>query len=116
MPPPAPVPMVPTPYYADLGQRQPYMVMAPVQRPTSTYATLSLVFGILGLVTVCCSFGLFSLGAVVFGHAAMGETRKGIKGGHGMMVAGLVLGYLGVIPAVVLSIMAVTGGLFNTTP
>jgi hypothetical protein len=106
-PPPAPLP-------AQYAPQQPQIIVVPQQQtPSSTLATLSLIFGILGLVTACCSFGLPSAAAVVLGHFALHETKDGKKGGNGMAVAGLVIGYIVVIPAVILSIMAVFGGLLN---
>lgn len=77
--------------------------------PTSGWATASLVFAILGLVTGCCTFGIFSIAAVLCGHIALTETKTGYRSGHGLAMAGLIMGYLIVVPAVVLSIMAVFG-------
>jgi hypothetical protein len=73
--------------------------------PTSGYATASMVFGIIGLLGGWCAFGIPCLIAVVLGHMALSETKNGRKGGHGMAVAGLILGYLVVIPAIILAIM-----------
>jgi len=60
---------------------------------TSGMAIASLV---LGLVWIC---GLGSLLAVIFGHAALSEIERG-RGqvmGRGMAIAGLILGYLGLL-------------------
>jgi Domain of unknown function (DUF4190) len=105
----------------------PYVPVPPVVvvqgPPTSGLAVASLVLSILGLVSGCCSFGIFSILAVIFGHAAMGETRNGRKSGQGMAVAGLVMGYIVLIPAILLSIwmffgagMAAISGGTSTTP
>ena len=73
-------------------------------RQTSTLAVVSLVFGILGWTLLPF---LGSLVAVVCGHMARGEIRRaqGALEGDGMVVAGLVLGYL-VIGLSVLAVMA----------
>jgi hypothetical protein len=79
----------------------------PYARRTSGYATASLVFGIIGALGGWCMFGVPCLIAVVTGHAALKETRTGKRGGHGMAVAGLILGY----PFAVLWILvAILGG------
>lgn len=80
---------------------------------TSGWATASLVTGILGVLIGCCSFGIPSILAVVFGHLALRETRTGARGGHGMAIAGLILGYLLVVPMIFLSVQVVLGGLFG---
>jgi hypothetical protein len=63
-----------------------------------------LVFGILGLLAGCCTFGVPSIIAVLLGHSALAETRNGRKAGHGMAIAGLILGYLLVVPMIFMSI------------
>jgi hypothetical protein len=87
-------------------QQQVVVVQSP---PSSGTAVASMVLGILGLVSSCCSFGLFSLGAIILGHAALVDIKKTGKGGHGMAVAGLVMGYVFFIPAILFSIWMVLG-------
>ncbi|MEV4352803.1 DUF4190 domain-containing protein [Nonomuraea sp. NPDC004186] len=67
--------------------------------PTSGLAVASLIFGILGLFSSWFLLGIPSIVAVVLGHAATGKTKRGIRPGHGMAIAGLVLGYVVVVPA-----------------
>jgi Domain of unknown function (DUF4190) len=100
--PPQPMPMNPMPMYGPPV----VVVQGP---PTSGAAVTSLVLGILGLVTGCCSFGLFSVLAVIFGHVSLNETKNNMKAGRGMGIAGLVMGYVALAPAVVLSIYFVLG-------
>jgi hypothetical protein len=71
-------------------------VPVPIKRPANSKAIVSLVCGCGGLVT-CCSFGVLSLVAVIFGHLAKSEIKNssGQQGGEGMAVAGLVTGYIG---------------------
>ncbi|MBE9608424.1 DUF4190 domain-containing protein [Chitinilyticum piscinae] len=61
----------------------------------STLAIISLVAGILQLF--CCCLG--SIVAVVCGHLARSEIRKGDGQvlGDGMAMAGLILGYIGLV-------------------
>jgi hypothetical protein len=61
-----------------------------VARPTSGLAVAALVLGIVWI------WGIGSILAVIFGHVALSETRDGRKGGQGLAVAGLVLGWIGV--------------------
>jgi hypothetical protein len=65
-----------------------------------------MIFGILGLL---CPVVVFSLVAVLCGHTALHETKSGERGGHGQAVAGLILGYLVIIPAVIYGIFALIG-------
>jgi len=59
-------------------------------RPTSTYALVALISGILGW-TLFPMLG--SLVAVIFGHMARAEIRRANMDGDGMALAGLILGY-----------------------
>lgn len=114
LPPQYPPPMSAPPISPVPLASQNMMVVQQTQPTTSGYATASLVFGILGLVTSCCSFGVFSIAAVILGHVALGETKYGRRGGHGAAVAGLILGYVIVVPAIILSIMFVFGDAMST--
>jgi hypothetical protein len=78
--------------------------------PTSGLAVASMVLSIIGLVSGCCTFGIPALLAVILGHVAVAETRGGAKSGHGMAIAGLVMGYIIVAPALVFSIWFIFAG------
>jgi hypothetical protein len=80
-------------------------------RPTSGLAVASMVLGILGVLSICIPFlGLIlSSLALVFGHFGMSETKDGSKSGHGMLISGLVLGYIGIAPNVMMVIFFITG-------
>lgn len=73
-------------------------------RPTSGMAIASLVCGILGITT--CTFFPGVL-AVVLGHMAMRRTdpANGDLGGRGLVVAGLILGYISVAFLVIFGLM-----------
>ncbi|WP_130335515.1 DUF4190 domain-containing protein [Micromonospora kangleipakensis] len=47
--------------------------------------------------------------AVILGHIALRETRDGARSGHGMAVAGLVLGYVFVAPMIAFTVMVFFG-------
>ncbi|PJK01159.1 hypothetical protein CO641_04420 [Lysobacteraceae bacterium NML91-0213] len=70
-------------------------------RQTSVLAVLSLVFGILGWTLLP---GLGAIVAVVTGHIARAEIRRAPQAmeGDGLAIAGLVLGWLGIVLGIVL--------------
>ena len=70
----------------------------PVARPTSGLAVAALVLGIVWV------WGIGSILAVIFGHIALAETRDGRKGGQGLAIAGLVLGWIGVAALLIMLI------------
>ncbi|MFD9704899.1 DUF4190 domain-containing protein [Lentzea sp. NPDC059081] len=55
-----------------------------------TNAVLALVLSCVGFVTC----GVTSIVGVIFGHIAMAKIKRGEEDGHGMAVAGLIVGYL----------------------
>lgn len=69
---------------------------------TSGKAIASLLFGLLFLFTP------FAIAAVIFGHLSLSEIRQsaGRLTGHGMAIAGLLLGYAGVAALPVILIVA----------
>lgn len=82
-------------------------------RPTSGMATVSMIFGIVGVLAFCLVIP--SLVAVLTGHIALKETKNGHKAGHGQTIAGLVLGYLVLIPAALWGVMLVAGFILEET-
>ena len=66
-------------------------------RKTNGLAVTSMILGILWL----CWLG--SILAVLFGHVALSQIKKsqGTQTGRGFAIAGLVLGYLGVLSLIV---------------
>ncbi|MEU5880963.1 DUF4190 domain-containing protein [Spirillospora sp. NPDC047279] len=67
-----------------------YYGAAPVAVRTNGMATASMILGIIGIFT--CGFG--SILAIIFGHVAHSQIRRTGEGGHGLAVAGLIMGYL----------------------
>ncbi len=102
----APAPLTPAPY-------QPSVVLAIAAPPSSGSATAALVFGIIGIMVGYCLLGIPCILAVVFGHIGLIQTRDGQRSGRGMAVAGLVLGYICVIPMIIFTVLifgAIIGG------
>lgn len=85
-PPPTPVPPIPT---------QPYVASPPAylgQPQTSGKAIGSLICGIINIFPL-------SVVAIILGHLSLSEIKKsaGRLKGQGLAIAGLVLGYLGIV-------------------
>ncbi len=72
-----------------------------VSRPTNGFAVASLVLGILWVYWVGSIF------AIVFGHIALRQVSRSGHRGRGMAIAGLVLGYIGLV-TLIASIFAVS--------
>jgi hypothetical protein len=75
-------------------------------------------YNVLAIVSLVSAFFL-SLVAVITGHMALNQIKRTAEKGRGLAIAGLVLGYAGIvggiISAIVLVVMAVAGiGLFAT--
>lgn len=77
---------------------------------TSGLAVASLVLGILWLGWIG------SILAVIFGHVALRSIRRGGQRGHGLAVAGLVLGYIGVATLALVVILGVIGAAGAPSP
>lgn len=83
-------------------------------RPTSGLATASMVMGLIGVLGGWCFFGLPCAVAVLLGHMALRETKTGERGGHGQAVAGLILGYLCLVPCVLITVSLVVPALLGS--
>ena len=62
--------------------------------PTNGFAIASMILGILWL------YWLGSILALIFGYVALSQIRRRGGGGRGMAIAGVVLGWIGVIAAI----------------
>lgn len=87
-----------------------HLVVQPT-RPASTVAVWALITGVVGVLAGWCLLGVPCIAAVVLGHVGMAQTKDGRLSGRGMAVAGLVLGYVALIPAVILFFWMVLGGI-----
>ncbi len=79
-------------YYPPSQPYQPY----PPARPTNGLAIAALVCGIAAFVT-----GFTCIPAIICGHLARRQIRRTGEQGDGMAIAGLILGYVGVVLFVV---------------
>jgi len=104
-----PVPYSPGPAYP--APVYPGPVIVNPQVPASGMATASMVLGILGVLGGWCLLGIPCIVAVVCGHIALAQTKDGSKSGRGQAVAGLIMGYLVVGPAIALFFLVVVGGI-----
>ena len=82
-------------------------------QPHETLAILALIFGIVGLIPWVGT--LFAIAAVIIGSIGLSHIKKGTAGGHGMALAGTILGGVGlVITALIASFIFTTVlGLFH---
>lgn len=70
---------------------------APTGPKTNTLAIVSLVLAF-----------FISLGAVICGHIALSQIKKTGENGRGLAIAGLILGYLGLVGGLILFVVAFT--------
>ncbi len=100
--PPAPVDSPPTlpaapPLAAAPGAYSPHLGAAP--QKTDGLAITSLVLGILSMI--CCGI-VTGIPAVICGHIAIGRMKKDPNlQGKGLAMAGLIIGYLGIVVSVI---------------
>jgi Domain of unknown function (DUF4190)/GYF domain 2 len=68
------------------------------QRKSEQLAVLSLIFSILGVFGFCCGFFLMAgIAGIVCGHLALSRIKANPElEGHGLAMAGVVIGYVGV--------------------
>jgi len=90
--PPAGYQPYPPPPYA-----QPYLQ----QQGTNGFAIASMVLGIVWI------YWIGSVLAIVFGFIARSQIRQRNQGGDGMAIAGIVLGIVGVVIAIIVIIVAI---------
>jgi hypothetical protein len=91
-----------TPYCESCGQHyippviipQPYAQVA----PQNTLAVVALIFGILG----------GTLLPIIFGHIALSQIARTGERGHGMALAGTILGYLSTLGVIIILIVTAT--------
>jgi hypothetical protein len=74
------------------------VVVAP---PASGAALASMILGIVGLVFGCFLCGIPSVLAIIFGHIGLNQTKNDVKSGRGQAIAGLVMGYVLIIPTII---------------
>jgi hypothetical protein len=88
----------PPPGYLPYGQPYPGMPKA----GTNGFAIASMVLGIVWI------YGVGSILALVFGYIARSQIKRNPQGGDGMAIAGIVLGWVGLVGIVVFFIVIAT--------
>jgi hypothetical protein len=86
---------------------------APPQQ-SNTQGVLALIFGILGLVLSLCCWPvglLFDIAAGALGFVGLNRAKQGLASNRGMALAGVILGVVGLLIAIVLAILQVSGAL-----
>ncbi len=95
--PPAPVYGAPAPGYGAPAYGAPVGYGQPGAAPkTNTFAIVSLVASVVGFFT-----GITFLVGIIFGHIAMSQIKKTGENGRGMAIAGLVVGYIGLLLGII---------------
>jgi uncharacterized membrane protein YbaN (DUF454 family) len=82
-----------------MNESMPPLSGASPEIKTSTLAIWSLVLGIMGLVlSVICLTIFLAIPAVICAHKALSRIKRsaGALGGHGIAIAGMVTGYVGI--------------------
>jgi Domain of unknown function (DUF4190) len=100
----------PPPWTQPPGWQQPPPPPPPPTPKTDGLAVASLVSGIVW------ALGFGSLLAVVFGHIAMRRTRREHRPGHGLALAGTILGYAGLGLLALTILVAAAGGSSDSSP
>ncbi len=81
----------PTPAASPTPPAAPYVAPVPGQR-TNILAIISLVLAIIGV----------SIGGVILGHVSLSQIKKTGEAGHGLALAGLIIGYIGCLGWIIL--------------
>ena len=101
------------PYPQQPYQQQPYQQQSGPGGGTDGMATGSLVTGIVGLVLFWFPIVgvVLSILATIFGHVGKRRIDRsgGVRGGRGMAIAGLIMGWIGIGLFVLFVILAIAG-------
>ena len=82
----------------------------PAPRTTNALAIISFICGLLGLVGGLPSAGVINIVAIVMGHMARSQIcQNPNEDGAGMALAGLIMGYIGllVVPLIMLAAVVI---------
>ena len=97
VPPAAPSYSAPEP--AAYGQ-PPAAYGQPAAGKTNTLAIVSLVASLIGLVS-----GVGFIVGIICGHLALSQIKKTGEEGRGLAIAGLIIGYVGILISIILTIV-----------
>ena len=78
-------------------------------QPNTGYQTQPTGTNGMAIASLVCAF-VFSLLAVIFGHSALSQIKKTGQEGRGLAIAGLVLGYIGLIGGIIWLIYLIAAG------
>lgn len=95
-------------------QDQPYGTPAFIHSRDQTLPTISLVLGILGIMLMCCYGGIpLGAAALITGFIGMrnADSDRTRYGGRGLAVAGMVLGIIGLLGALVFLFLGFLGSI-----
>jgi hypothetical protein len=105
----APVPPAsPPPAYGAPGAAPAYGETAPaygqpVGAKTNTLAIISLVASLIGLFS-----GIGFIAGIICGHISLSQIKKTGEQGRGMAIAGLIIGYVGIVLSIILTIVFIS--------
>ena len=106
-PPPPPAYGQPAPAYGETAPAYGQPATAYGQPPaakTNTLAIISLIASIAGIVIL---WGIGSIAGVICGHISLSQIKKTGEQGRGMAIAGLIVGYAGIVLAIIGVIVAI---------
>lgn len=65
------------------------------------------VLGIVSLIVSIVGFGWISLVAVILGHLSLSQIKRTNEQGHGLALAGTIIGYVGILFSIIGGIIAI---------
>jgi peptidyl-prolyl cis-trans isomerase B (cyclophilin B) len=94
-PPVAQQPQYQTPAYQQPTYQQPQYQQPMQSQKTNGFAIASFV----------CSLLCISLLGIIFGHVGMSQINRNREGGRGLAIAGLILGYIGLVVTIAVYVL-----------
>ncbi|RXZ70001.1 DUF4190 domain-containing protein [Agromyces albus] len=76
----------------------------PATGKTNTLAIVSLVASLVGFAT-----GIGFIAGIICGHISLGQIKKTGEQGRGLAVAGLIIGYIGIVLSIIVVIVVIAG-------
>lgn len=115
-------PVSPPPaYQQNAYQPTAYQQNAPAYAPNAGYGQPAAErYNVLAIVSLVSAF-VISLVAVITGHIALSQIKKTGEKGRGLAIAGLVLGYLGMVAGLLITVLFLVAiannpGAYTRTP
>ena len=95
-------------------QNQPFMAQNYARGQDQTLPTIAMVLGILSILLICCYGGFyFGLAALIIGFIGMSNVNKdpNIYGGKGLAIAGMIMGGISLVFAVIAFLLWAAGNI-----